>query len=152
MKATDLLKRQHKQVKTLFKKVEKVDNGGERRQLTDQIIRELQMHTRIEEEVFYPAVRQVHSKKAEEMVDEAFEEHHVVDLVLKELPNVDVEGERFEAKMMVLSELVEHHADEEEKEMFKLAQKLGADKLEELGERMEQMIEERFGGAGQRAA
>ena len=59
------------------------------------------------------------------------------ELVLKDLPNVDPEDERFEAKMTVLSELVEHHADEEEKEMFKTAQRLGDDELKALGERME---------------
>jgi hypothetical protein len=71
------------------------------------------------------------------MVAEAFEEHHVVDLVLKDLPNVDPEDERFEAKMTVLSELVEHHAEEEEEEMFKLARRLGDDELEALGDQME---------------
>lgn len=139
MKATDLLKRQHKQVKALFKKVEKTEDARQRRQLLDQITQELQMHTRIEEEIFYPAVREVPSKKAHEMIDEAFEEHHVVDLVLKELPEVNVEDERFDAKVTVLSELVVHHADEEEKEMFKLAQKLGNEELKELGARMEEM-------------
>lgn len=67
-------------------------------------------HATIEEEMFYPAVRALATKKAEEMVDEAFEEHHVVKLVLAELPGVDPEGARFEAKMTVLSKLVEHHA------------------------------------------
>jgi len=75
------------------------------------------------------------------MVLEAFEEHHVVKLVLAELPTVNPDDERFEAKMTVLSELVLHHADEEEKDMFRLAQKLGKDELESLGEQMEQRFE-----------
>src|SRR5881227_3505381 len=129
MKATDLLKKQHKSVKALFKKVDKTEDGRQRRQLMDQIANELKIHTKIEEEIFYPAVREIGTEKAEEMIDEAFEEHHVVDLVLAELPTVDPEDERFAAKMTVLSELVEHHADEEEKEMFKTAQKLGKDEL-----------------------
>jgi iron-sulfur cluster repair protein YtfE (RIC family) len=109
----------------------------------DQIANELKIHIRIEEEIFYPAVREIGTAKAEEMVDEAYEEHHVVDLVLAELPNVDPEDERFAAKMTVLSELVEHHADEEEKEMFKSAERLGDDELEALGERMEARLGER---------
>ena len=70
--------------------------------------------------------------------------------MLQDLPNVDPEDERFEAKMTVLSELVEHHADEEEKEMFKTAQRLGNEELEDLGEQMEA----RMGDAarGRRAA
>jgi iron-sulfur cluster repair protein YtfE (RIC family) len=146
MKATDLLKKQHREVKALFKKVEKTEDAGQRRQLLEQIAQDLKMHTRIEEEIFYPAIRDLGTKKAEEMIDEAFEEHHVVDLVLAELPSVDPEDERFAAKMTVLSELVEHHVEEEEEEMFKLAQKLGDDELKSLAERMQAAI----GGAGSR--
>jgi len=152
MKATDLLKRQHKEVKSLFKKIEKTENARMRRQLLDQISTDLEAHTAIEEEIFYPAVRDLGTKKAEEMVAEAFEEHHVVKLVLAEVPKLDPEDERFEAKMTVLSELVEHHADEEEEEMFKSAQKLGADELEDLGERMEQRFEEVRGQRQPKAA
>jgi hemerythrin-like domain-containing protein len=83
------------------------------------------------------------------MIDEAFEEHHVVDLVLAELPKVDPEDERFQAKMTVLSELVEHHVEEEEEEMFPMAEKkLGAERIKELGQKMEGMA----GGPGQRRA
>ena len=141
MKATDLLKRQHKEVKALFKKIEGTDNPRMRRQLLNEVARSLEGHTLIEEEIFYPAVRGLETQKAEEMVLEAYEEHHVVKLVLAELPRVNPEDERFEAKMTVLSELVEHHAREEEKEMFKLAQKLGRSELTELGAQMEERFE-----------
>lgn len=148
MKATDLLKKQHKTVKGLFKQVEKTEDGRRRRELMDEIAGELKIHTKIEEEIFYPAVREIGSSKVEELVDESFEEHHVVDLVLAELPKVDPEDERFHAKMTVLSELVEHHADEEEDEMFPIAEKkLGKERLQELGEQMQQMAE-----GGQRRA
>lgn len=146
MKATDLLKKQHRQVKGLFKKLEKTENSRGRRDLMEQIAQALKMHTQIEEEIFYPAVAAIGSQKAKDMTMEAFEEHHVVDLVLAELPKVDPEDERFEAKMTVLMELIEHHVEEEEKEMFKLAEKLGNDELKALGERMEEMA----GRAGQR--
>jgi hemerythrin superfamily protein len=151
VKATDLLKKQHKEVKGLFKKVEKTEDARERKQLLEQITQALELHTRIEEEVFYPAVRGLETRKAEEMVSEALEEHHVVKLVLKDLPNVDPEDERFEAKMTVLSELVEHHADEEEQEMFKAAQRLGDEELEALGTQMEARMGEKM-GRGRRAA
>lgn len=148
MKATDLLKKQHKSVKALFKEAEKTDNGRRRRELMDEIANELKIHTKIEEEIFYPAVREIGSTKAEEMVDESLEEHHVVDLVLAELPNVDPEDERFQAKMTVLSELVVHHAEDEEGEMFPIAEKkLGKERLQELGEQMQRMAE-----GGQRRA
>jgi len=152
MKATDLLKKQHKEVKALFKKVENTEGARERRRLMNEISIALEGHTAIEEEMFYPAVRGLETQKAEEMVLEAFEEHHVVKLVLAELPKVDPADERFEAKMTVLSELVEHHADEEEKEMFKVAQKLGKGELEALGEQMEARFEAFRGKAGRQAA
>ena len=152
MKPMDLLKKQHKEVKGLFKKIEKTDGARERRELMQQIVTALEGHTTIEEEMFYPAVRELETKKAEEMVNEAFEEHHVVKLVLAELPNVDPADERFEAKMTVLSELIEHHAEEEEKEMFKLANKIDEDELEDLGERMMERFEALTGKARRRAA
>jgi Hemerythrin HHE cation binding domain len=141
MNATALLKKQHKDVRGLFEEVLAVEDPESRRQLCERIGQELMVHTKIEEEIFYPAVREL-GEKGEEMVAEAFEEHHVVDLVLAELPEVDPEDERFHAKMTVLQELVDHHVKEEEKEMFKLAQKIGKTELAELGERMEARAEE----------
>lgn len=141
MKATDILKKQHRQVKALFKRIEKAEEAGERRQLMDDVARQLQVHTRLEEEIFYPAVRGIGTRKAQRMVDEALEEHHVIDLVLQELPRVNPEDERFEAKMTVLSELVEHHVEDEEEDIFKLADKLGDDELTDLGGRMQQQQE-----------
>jgi hemerythrin superfamily protein len=142
-KGTDLLKRQHREVKSLFKTLEGTEGPRERRPLLERIAAALKAHTAIEEEIFYPAVREIGTDKSEEMVLEAFEEHHVVDLVLAELPELDPEDERFAAKMTVLSELVEHHADEEEKEMFPMAErKLGAERIAELGRQMAARMEE----------
>jgi len=152
MNAIDLLKTQHKEVKTLFRKMHQTEATRERSQLLEQIALALEGHTTIEEEMFYPAVKGLETKKAEEMVAEAYEEHHVVKLVLAELPQVDVEDEHFGAKMTVLSELVEHHADEEEEEMFKTAKKIGDDELEDLGTRMEARFEEVAGQGRRRAA
>lgn len=151
MKATDLLKKQHKDVKGLFKKVEKARGGEERRRLMEQIAEHLRLHTSLEEELFYPAVHEV-NRKAAEMVDVSLEEHHVVDLVLEDLPNVDPEDERFHAKMTVLMELVEHHVKEEESEMFKLAEKLGKERLTELGEQLAQRAGMPAPGRQRRAA
>jgi hemerythrin superfamily protein len=136
MKATDVLKKQHKDVMGLFEEVLEAEDPESRRKLCEAIERELKVHTRIEEEIFYPAVRGL-GDEGDEMVLEALEEHHVVDLVLAELPRVDPEDERFEAKLTVLQELVRHHAKEEEKAMFKTAQQLGKNELEELGERLQ---------------
>src|SRR5213594_1577932 len=137
-----LLKKQHREVEALFKRIGKTEEASERRRLMDEISAKLTAHTKLEEEIFYPALREVPTKKAEQMVLEAYEEHHVVKLVLAELPKVDPDDDRFEAKMTVLEELIEHHVEEEEDEMFELADKIDHDELESLGERMAQEAEQ----------
>ena len=136
MKATELLKKQHREVKKLFGQAKAAD-AGERRNVMNEIAEKLRVHMLIEEEIFYPAVRAIGTKKAEEIIPEAYEEHHLVKLVLAELPEVDLEDEQFEAKVTVLSELIDHHVKEEEEEMFAVAEKLGAERLNALGTEME---------------
>ena len=140
MKATKLLKSQHREVEALFDKVSKAEKPAQRRALADEIASKLEVHTTIEEEIFYPAYKDgSKTQKGEDLTLEAYEEHHVVKLVLGELPNVDPKADNFEAKMTVLKELIEHHVEEEEKEMFPDAEKkLGASRLEELGAEMEE--------------
>jgi hypothetical protein len=139
MKATNLLEMQHREVEKLFAKVLKSDGAKERKQLATEIQSKLEAHTTIEEEIFYPAYREAATtKKGEDLVLEAYEEHHVVKLVLAELPKVDAAAESFRAKMTVLKELIEHHVEEEEKEMFPDAEKkLGKERLDVLGEEMD---------------
>ena len=139
MKATDFLKKQHREVMKLFKEVEKTEAPRERKRLMTDIEKHLKVHTTIEEEIFYPAVKEIGTEKAEEMVLEAVEEHHVVDLVLEELPQVDPAADTFEAKMTVLKELIEHHVEEEQDEVFPMAErKLGKERISELGDRLEE--------------
>jgi iron-sulfur cluster repair protein YtfE (RIC family) len=136
MKATALLKKQHREVKALFKKIEATTAPGARKKLMTSIVEHLKLHTSLEEEIYYPAVKEIETKKATEMVLEAYEEHHVVDLVMAELPSVDPVADTFEAKMTVLKELIEHHVKEEE-EMFPMAEKkLGLERSKALAEQM----------------
>jgi len=151
MDPVKLLMKQHREVEALFKKIEKTEDAEERKELMERITQSLKLHTMLEEEHFYPAVRGLDTKKAEEMILEAYEEHHVVKLVLVELPQVDPEDGRFEAKMTVLKELIEHHVEEEEEEMFKMAKKLGKEDLETIGDRMAAEAEQHQKG-GRRAA
>ena len=141
-----LLKEDHKKVKGLLGDLEKSSmRGGPRAQkLVAQIDKELTIHSQIEEEIFYPAFRDaVSSKDDKKMYFEAKEEHHVVKLVLPEVKEGGMANEEFAAKCKVLKELVEHHADEEEKEMFPEARKaLSRPELQELGERMAQRKKE----------
>src|SRR5262249_55491804 len=86
---------------------------------------ELKIHTKIEEDVFYPAFFESAKKMDDrELYFESLEEHHVVDLVLPEIKEADPRSDQFAAKAKVLKDLVEHHAEEEETEMFPRARKL----------------------------
>ena len=135
-----LLKEDHKKVKALLSQLEKTTERGasRRKTLLGKIEQELKVHTKIEEEIFYPAYRDAATKKEDcKLYQEALEEHHVVDLVLPELKRANPAGEIFGAKAKVLKEIVEHHAEEEEKEMFPRARKvLEAAELKDLGARM----------------
>jgi hemerythrin-like domain-containing protein len=134
-----LLKADHDKVRALFREFESAgENAHKKKQsIAERVFRELEVHTKIEEEVFYPAVRAKMGDEGEEMVEESLQEHHVVDVLIGEMQGLEPDNPEWEAKFTVLMENVEHHADEEEKEMFPGAEKkLGAD-LETLGERMQ---------------
>lgn len=146
MDAITLLDRDHKNVEALFKKFEKLTEraGKSKEKLVSQIIRELAIHSAIEEMLFYPAVRAAAAEakmrtlhEAEDTVLESLEEHHIVKWTLSELEKMSAEDERFDAKVQVLMESVRHHVEEEREELFPKARRLlGAEMLEDLGERM----------------
>ncbi len=137
--AIALLKSDHRTVKQLFKDFR---SSGERahatrRRIVDRIITELSIHAGIEETVFYPRIRSA-IPKAEDDVLESLEEHHIVKTTLSELEKMDPKDERFEAKVTVLIENVEHHVQEEETELFpKVRRALGRSELISLAEELE---------------
>jgi hemerythrin superfamily protein len=129
-----MLKQDHRTVKELFSEYEKLEDGDrdEKDRLFREINEELTLHAEIEERLFYPAVRDVKTDEAEDLVNEAVEEHHTVKTLLEELSALQPGEPTFDAKMKVLRENVEHHAEEEEKEMFPQAKKLTDEALESL--------------------
>jgi hemerythrin-like domain-containing protein len=140
MDALKLLKADHDKVKKLLADGESTTERGEktRTELFATIKGELMVHERIEEEIFYPALRD--HPKAKAIVLEAYEEHDVVDTIMGELENTDVTDETWGAKFKVMKENIEHHIEEEEGEMFKQARSVfESDELEELGTRMEEL-------------
>jgi len=146
--AISLLKQDHQKVRQLLKRLQ--SDGTE--ELLREIENELKVHTQIEEEIFYPAFKEaVESGKDEHLYYEAIEEHHVVDLVLPEIKSSSEGSEEFDAKAKVLADLVEHHAEEEETEMFPKARKaMDTTRLRELGEELQERKQELMGGLGGR--
>jgi len=142
MNAIKLLMQDHKKVRQLLTELEGTTtrNVRDRERLVHEISNEVTIHAQIEEEIFYPAFKAAAKKSDDaEMFFEAAEEHHVVEMVMPELVACDPATDEFTAKAKVLKELIEHHAGEEEKEMFKRAKALmDEDELEELGTRLEE--------------
>ena len=137
--AVALIKADHREVEKLFHEFE---DAGDRayktkQQLVSQIIRELEVHAAIEEEIYYPAVDAKAKKDGKELVAEAVEEHHVVKVLLGELATMSAEDDAFDAKVTVLIENVRHHVEEEEQELLPQSEKiLGDEELARLGEEM----------------
>lgn len=131
MKATDLLEQQHRKVKALFKKLE--SGRGDAAALLRELADDLAAHMAIEHELFYPAVIGLD----EVMVNESFEEHALGEIALKRLLASDPEDESFKAKVTAARELIEHHVQEEEEELFPKAEKsIDEDRLKALGKEM----------------
>ena len=137
MDAITLLTDDHAKVKKLLEELESTTERGvkTRQELFAKIKTELTVHEIIEEEIFYPALKE--HRKAKEIVLEGYEEHNVVDTLLGELADLPVDDERWGAKATVMKENIEHHVEEEEGEMFDQARDaFDRDELEELGNRM----------------
>jgi len=139
MDALKLLKQQHDEVEDLLESVEKARKAERKQALFTELADKLAAHATMEERLFYPRVK---ASKTEELVMESTEEHLAVKRVLADMLKLDVEDERFDAKLSVLKEQVRHHArDEEEKQLFPLVRKLmSRAELTELGEEMEQQF------------
>jgi hypothetical protein len=138
MDAIALLKQDHDKVKGLLEDLEKTTERGvkARTELFATIKGEMIVHETIEEEIFYPELK--NHPKAKDIVLEGFEEHHVVDLLMSELEALSVDDESWGAKALVMKENIEHHIEEEEGEMFKTARQVfDRDELLDLGERMQ---------------
>jgi hypothetical protein len=138
MDAIALLEADHQKVKRLLIELDSTTERGikTRAELFATIKGELTLHEIVEEEIFYPELKA--HPRAQDIVLEAYEEHHVVDLLMGELEALDVSDETWGAKATVMKENIEHHIEEEEGEMFRQARQVfEAAELDELGARME---------------
>ena len=128
MKATALLKKQHRKVEGMFATLEK--RKGDPSAILAQLANDLAAHMTIEQTIFYPAVRKLDA----EMVSESYEEHAIAELALKRLLDTAPDDETFVAKVTALKELVLHHVEEEEKELFPAVEnEVDNESLEALG-------------------
>ena len=141
--ATQLIRRDHKKVEGLFDKFEQTKTDGAKKRIVDQAIRELEIHAKLEEEIFYPAVRKQIGE--EDLLDEAKQEHQQAKEMMRELKKISDKGGELDEKFSELMESVKHHVEEEENELLPKVEQSEMD-LADLGdqilERKEELQEE----------
>ncbi len=127
--AVDLLDADHVAVKKLFQQFNKLAEADapatQRKQLADQICQELTVHAQLEEELFYPPVREAIGK--DDIMDEADVEHASAKDLIAQIEAMDADASHFNAKVKVLGEMIDHHVTEEREKMFPQARKSGLD-------------------------
>lgn len=136
MDALELLKKDHRKVGELFEQFKATEDEKKHQQLFEQIRGELETHTHIEETVLYPAFEK--HEELKDMVLEAYEEHKQIKTLISEATALSEGSERFDAKLKVMGENVDHHVEEEENEIFpKVKQLFDREQLEHLGQELE---------------
>jgi hemerythrin-like domain-containing protein len=142
--ALEMLKEDHDKVKKAFKEFEKLDREDSEtvQQLVQTVCEELKVHTTLEEEIFYPALRE--AIEDQDIMNEAQVEHETAKMLIEQLENMGPDDPNYHATFTVLGEYVKHHAKEEEDEMFPQARKTDLD-FEELGTRMRERKQELIG-------
>ena len=136
MNALEFLKEDHQKVKGLFQEIRNSSARSRQKELFDKIDTELEIHTHIEETVFYPAIEE--QEELKDMVAEALEEHQHAKELLEQLETLRADDHDFGSLLQQLMEAVEHHVEEEEGEMFpKIREVFDEDELEQLGEDLE---------------
>jgi hemerythrin superfamily protein len=142
--ATTLLRADHKLVSSLFDEYEKARSTSKKQELVSEICNELNVHAQVEEEIFYPAVKQ--ALKEKNLVPEATVEHATLKTLIAEVEGMEPDGEMFDAKIKVLSEYVKHHVKEEQNEIFPKAKAAKLDMMElgaRLSERKAELLAQR---------
>lgn len=134
MEITTLLKEDHREVENLIAQLE----GGADKDTFTKLKSSLELHTQIEEEIYYPALEGL--DETDDLVSDAYQEHDEVDELLEEMSGTDVGSEEFQDLLQQLKDSINHHVKEEENELFPKSEKvLGAEKLEQMGDEMEKM-------------
>ena len=151
MNAIELLKQDHDKVEKLFQKVK--GKQGDEQQLAEQIRIELDVHTQIEEQIFYPYLLENGDEEIQDIVKEGIEEHRQVKILLKEMEGLSDGSDALEPKLQVVMEDVTHHVQEEEGELFPLVvEQFDGETLKELGEELQDMKDKLMGGKASRAS
>lgn len=141
MKATALLHQDHEKVNQLFQEFEQSPAKNKKKEIFEAIKTELELHSQVEEEIFYPAVRQAKGGggNTEDLIIEGMQEHQGIDFMIEEISEMSPDDELYVVKVAELKDAVVHHVEEEETKVFQEAQRYFSNEvLEELGNEMQQ--------------
>jgi hemerythrin-like domain-containing protein len=136
--AIAMLKADHQRVRDLFSQYEATSHHATKRTLAAQVFMELETHAQLEENIFYPAVNEG-TDEGPDLVKDSVQEHETVHLLIQELQGMAHDTDAFDTKFQELVQHVEHHVEEEEAEMFPLAEQELAEDLDEMSEEMQEM-------------
>jgi hemerythrin superfamily protein len=147
MDAIELLISDHRKVDGIFQQFEKGGNTQEFEQLFQQLKEELTAHSKIEEQIFYPAVR--NNQDTAGLVEESYREHAQIEQLLQQIPGMDNTSTEWGQKMTELMRDVQHHVQEEETQLFpKVREHFNEDQLQQLGQQLQQLKSELKGQMG----
>lgn len=144
----EIIQQDHRKVERLFKEYEDVEDEAfeTKKEIVAKIIKELKLHTEMEEKLFYPRLKEAFTKEEDKMLAEAYVEHEVAKRLLEELDVMHAEDEKFDATVKVLNENIVHHVKEEEEELLPTAEKeINPALLNSIGEEMKAFKLEKTG-------
>ena len=149
MDAINLLKKDHSYVLGLFNKFDQTGRNSfvKKFRLYDEIRSELELHSHVEEEIFYPTIRDI-GPEGRKLISEAVKEHKQVDVLIGQIDRLSADDPNFDDKMQALMEQVEHHIGDEEQEIFTLAEeRCSVEQLENMGRKIEAVKASHYRGA-----
>ena len=127
----------HERVRQLFQQFQQADDQQQKQQIADQVLMELTVHANLEEEIFYPAMRQKASgSEDQQMVQEAYQEHSEAKALIQQLQGMQASDPQFTTLFQQLQQDIEHHVQEEETEMLPKAEQELSDQMDRLGQEM----------------
>ncbi len=136
--AIAMLTADHQEVKDLFLEYDAAEDASDRKEIAEQVFHELEIHTQLEEDIFYPAVAKKGDDESKKLVTEARKEHEKVKQLIASLRKIEASDERYDEIFQELMENVEHHVKEEEDELFPTAESELGDEVENLGAKMQE--------------
>jgi hemerythrin superfamily protein len=139
--AIEMLKADHRRVRALFQRYNETDDQAMRQGIVAELFVELELHTQLEETVFYPAFADETNQQGQDLVAASLEDHEEIDVLVEELRGLEADQEVFAAKFQELRTKVEQHVQEEESQMFPQAEQVLEEQLEELRDEMQEIKE-----------